>query len=61
MKTFYITCAKVNYMFRNKVQCDAVKVEGNSIVCYINERIVGVFPCEDTIVISPELNSQQIQ
>lgn len=58
MKEFYINYTNGNVSYRNKVTCHYVKVERDSIVCYINNLVVGVFPASNTIVTSSDLNAK---
>lgn len=60
MKTYYIHGKLKEVSYSNKVQCDAIKIEGQSIVCYTDEKVVGVFPCSQTLVTSEDLKPEPI-
>lgn len=61
MKTYYIHSRLKEVSYSNKVQCDTIKIEGQSIVCYTDEKVVGVFPCSQTLVTSEDLKPESIQ
>jgi hypothetical protein len=60
MKKFNVLSRIDNYKYHNQIECEYIKVELNSIVCYIDGKVVAVFPSESTYVISKDLKTEPI-
>lgn len=58
---YYIHSKLKDVSYSNKVTCDAIKIENGSVVCYTDEKVVGVFPCSVTLVTTEELKPESIQ